>query len=127
MLDIGIPEIPVVDAFAFLIGNVGACFRECFGDGAVRLQQMILKPAGDIEGREALGRITLDRADQIAGIPVCVTRFLQIAKISDFPDDVPLGFHPFHRVLVKMQCARKDGHFAKGFAISRLIGQWLTQ
>ena len=89
MLDIGIPEIPVVDAFAFLIGNVGACFREHFGDGAVRLQQMILKPAGDIEGREALGRITLDRADQIAGIPVCVTRFLQIAKFRTSPTMFP--------------------------------------
>lgn len=62
-LDIGIPEIPAVDSFTLFIGDVSASLRERFGDGAIRFQQMVLKPAGDIEGWEALGWITFDRAD----------------------------------------------------------------
>ena len=90
MLDIGIPEIPIVDSFALFIGNISVGFRERFRDRTVSLQQVILKPAGDIEGRETPGRIVLDLADQMAGIAIGVSRLLQIAEVPDFPEDVSL-------------------------------------
>ena len=63
MLNVFIPEIPVVNALALLIGDIGASFRECFRDRSVGLQQMILEPTGDVEGREPTGRIALYSMD----------------------------------------------------------------